>query len=121
MHDAISSQNPSRRRRRTLVVLAVAGGTYGAYQAAVHARPRQQSRGEGQAPMGASQLSASLWWSGVMLLLYRAVRTAAESTPVPRPPCNAPRSRAQVGEHTQWLETFRTEQSRRLRSDPPAD
>jgi hypothetical protein len=119
MHHINSAPNPSRRRRRrALGVLAVAGGTYGAYQLARHVRAGQQSPDE-QSSGEASRLSASMWWSGVMLLLYRAMRTAHESTPLPRHSPNAPTSRARVGKHTQWLETFRTEQAHRLRSDPP--
>ena len=34
---------------------------------------------------------------------------------------NFPRPPARFGEHTQWLESFRTEQTRRLKSDPPID
>lgn len=143
-----SPQNTEGRgrshQRRSFEVFAAVSGIYASYKVIRHV-------GSGQ--RGTTRLSStstSLWWSGVMFLLYRALRAAHESMPaprwhhLPRPAPQVARSAPQVskpapasaqaadrvtfptraadpGEHTQWLESFRTAQAHRLRTDPPAD
>jgi len=144
-HSPHNPESPGRlHQRKAFEVFAVVSGTYAAYKVIQHV-------GSGQrATTRRSSTSTSLWWSGVMFLLYRALRTAHESLPAPRwhhlprsaPPVAGPVSQvselaphsahtadrvtfptraANPGEHTQWLESFRSAQVHRLRTDPPAD
>jgi hypothetical protein len=151
MNNLINVGNLDRNhRRRIFAVFAVASGSYVACKMVQHVRTEEHARARTSAP------SSSLWWSGLMPLLYRTLRPADESRPVPlrsrytlrspvptdgesqplgrrsalgeSPAVAALGSRtssqtlqANLGEHSQWLESFRTEQSRRLKSVPPAD
>jgi len=98
MHDMNSPQNPSRGRcRKALELLAVVGGAYGAYQMVQQLRALRQ-----QSARSTSLTPAGITWS-------------PSAGNVMSPPASP-----SLGEHALWLETFRTEQVRRLRSDPPA-
>jgi hypothetical protein len=151
VHHVRNAENVTgNHQRRTFESIAVVGGIYATYKMV------QQFRTNQQAPTRVSSPSTSLWWSAVMVLLYRALRTADESVPVhcwphqvlgstprtghrcretPRQSflrssqpvaetakgTTSPASAPKPSEHTQWLESFRTEQVLRLRTDPPTD
>jgi hypothetical protein len=90
MHQRTSRPNPSRSRRRS--ALEVLAVVAGTY--------------------GAYQMVQHL----------RAVQRRSAGD-VSLPPLGNVMSRTAssgLGEHSEWLESFRTEQVRRLRSDPPA-
>lgn len=118
MHNLKRVPGPARNHeRRTLEVFVVVGGIYAAYKLARHVRARVRL------PATRSEPSASVWWSGLMFLVYRALRPADRSRPdsplVPGNGTTAPTPPSSLGEHSQWLESFRTQQAYRLKSDAP--
>lgn len=151
MHDLTNVPESSARTRTLSIVglLAVVGGTYAAYKMTQHERtmPRVLPR--------SSVAPTSSWWAGLVLLLFRVLRTADESIshspwsrhalrrtncqrhqgrishqsalgePLAGPDCGdmtrSQRPRSSLGEHSQWLESFRTQQAHRLTSDPSTD
>lgn len=118
MHNLKSLPGPARSHdRRTLEVFVVVGGICATYKLARHVRARVRL------PAILSEPSASVWWSGLMFLVYRALRPADRSRPdsslVPGDRTTAPTPPSSLGEHSQWLETFRTQQAIRVKSDAP--
>lgn len=118
MHNLKSLPGPARSHdRRTLEVFVVVGGICATYKLARHVRTRVR------VPTTGSEPSASLWWSGLMFLVYRALRPADRSRPdsplVPGNETTAPTLPSGLGEHSQWLESFRTQQAYRVKSDAP--